>query len=98
MHTRRRRRRCAGFAVDGQPSAAAAVAAPWQRAPTEHDRNREDVQNPYRTNSFALPPALRDDDLPVEPELVTPVLAVERPEDVLFVGLHDAVDFATLPC
>src|ERR1700749_4668959 len=36
-----------------------------------------------------LPPALRRDRLAVEPELVTPVLAVERPDDVLLVGLDD---------
>src|SRR3982751_661587 len=36
-----------------------------------------------------LPPALRGDGLPIEPELIAPVLALERPDDVLFVGLHD---------
>src|SRR3954470_2768700 len=37
----------------------------------------------------SLPPTLRGDRLSIEPELVTPVLAVERPDDVLLVGLHD---------
>src|SRR5438876_2260782 len=36
-----------------------------------------------------LPPALRGDGLPIEAELVTPVLAVERPDDVLLVRLDD---------
>src|SRR5690349_10392719 len=37
----------------------------------------------------SLPPTLRGDRLSIEPELVAPVLAVERPDDVLLVGLHD---------
>src|SRR5260370_41314186 len=37
----------------------------------------------------SLPPTLRRDGLPVETEFVAPVLALERPDDVLFVRLHD---------
>src|SRR6185436_9142862 len=39
-----------------------------------------------------LPPARGFDDLSVEAELVSPVLALERPEQMLFVGLHHAED------
>ena len=48
-----------------------------------------------RTHTHYLP-HFEVDDLPVEPELVAPVLAVERPEHVLLVGLDDAVDLRFL--
>lgn len=68
-------------------------------------RSSPDPRVQHDSNShFASPPpfgadprrggllgALRSDDLPVETELVAPVLAVEGPEDVLVIGLDNAV-------
>src|SRR6185312_4414195 len=58
------------------------------RRPTSRGSPRE--RRPKRIErDSSLPPALRRDRLAVKPELVAPVFALERPDDVLLVGPDD---------
>src|ERR1700690_2599957 len=66
---------------DGESAARAELAPPRTSAMTTTEWDR--------TRFIVLPPALRRDRLAVETKLVTPVLAVERPDDVLFIGFDD---------
>ena len=78
------------------------VPSPRERAHAHHRvLRRPNEPSAHRNEPSARTGALRrelrptsrtsSDDLPVEAELVAPVLAVERPDDVLVVGLDDAV-------
>src|SRR6185295_17059946 len=70
----------------------------WLREPrgrgsrSATDPGQQQRRHSFSSRSFASPSASRLDHLTVETELVTPILAVERPNHVFFVGFDHAED------